>query len=100
MKKRIAAASLFLSLAASIDTAYALPANEYACKVLTIGDQTGVVMVQADDLAKASETASKRKARRLDGLVEQVKLVVECIPYPGQRFSDTALQAFIDSMPR
>jgi hypothetical protein len=59
-----------------------------------------VVWVQADNSAIASNLASMVNATRLDGVAEQVKTVLECIPFPQERFSDTALQAFVDSMPR
>jgi hypothetical protein len=100
MKKMIAVGSICACLLAHVGSGVALPANEYVCRVLTNSDRVGVVFVQADDAATASNVASAVNATRLDGVAEQVKTVVECIPFPQERFSDTALQAFVDSMPR
>jgi hypothetical protein len=99
MKKVIAAACIFAPLLAQIGTAFALPANEYACNVQTTSLQTGLVMIQADDLASARRIAAERNATRLDGVKEQVKTVVECIDFPQARFADDRLQAFMDAMP-
>lgn len=100
MRKVIAVACIFASLLGHVGSGFALPANEYVCRVQTNSDQIGVVMVQADDAYIASNVASKVNAMRLDGVAEQVKTVLECLPFPQERFSDTALQAFIDAMPR
>lgn len=100
MKKVIAVGSICACLLGHAGSGFALPANEYVCRVQTNSDRVGVVLVQADDAAIASNVASAVNATRLDGVAEQVKTVVECIPFPQERFSDTALQAFVDSMPR
>ncbi len=100
MKKEFAAAFLFTFLAAQVESALALPENEYACKVETRSQQTGVVLVQADDEPSASRIAASVNATRLDGVKEQVKTVLKCIDFPGQRFSDSRLQAFVEAMPR
>ena len=55
-------------------------------QICDIGPSYRTAVFVADD-------AEKRVA-------EQVKTVLECIPFPQERFSDTALQAFIDAMPR
>ena len=100
MKKMIAVGSICAFLLAHVGSGVALPANEYVCRVQTNSDRVGVVFVQADDAAIASNVASAVNATRLDGVAEQVKTVVECLRFPQERFSDTALQAFIDAMPR
>lgn len=100
MKKTIAVAGICACLLGHAGSGYALPANEYVCRVQTNSDQVGVVWVQADDAAIASNLASMVNATRLDGVAEQVKTVLECIPFPEERFGDIALQAFVDSMPR
>lgn len=100
MKKVIAVAGVCACLLGHAASGIALPANEYVCRVQTNSDQPGVVLVQADDAAIASNVASGVNATRLDGVAEQVKTVVECIRFPQDRFSDTALQAFVDAMPR
>lgn len=100
MKKVIATVCIFAPLLAQIGTAFALPANEYACHVQTTSLQTAVVMIQADDMANAKRIAGEGVAIRLDGVKEQVSAVVECIDFPDQRFEDQELQAFVDAMPR
>ena len=100
MNKVIAAVCIVVPLLGHVGAAIALPANEYACKVQTMSLLTGVVFVQADDEPSAVMVAARGNATRLDGVKEQVKAVVECIDYPQARFSDDALQAFIDAMPR
>ena len=100
MKKEIAAFCIFATVLAQIGVAFALPANEYACHVQTTSLQTGLVMIQADDLANAVRIAGERNATRLDGVKEQAKTVVECVDFPGGRFADQELQAFMDAMPR
>lgn len=100
MKKVIAAASIFASLLAPVGAAIAFPANEYVCAVQTISLETAVVMVQAHDEAGAVDVAAGGLAKRLDGVKEQVKTVVQCIDFPQGRFQDPRLQAFVEAMPR
>lgn len=100
MKKMIAAWCIIAALLGQAGASYALPANEFTCKVQTISDQIGVVMVQADDLPGAQSTALEVEARQLDGEMEQVKTVLECIRYPEDRFVDYKFQAFVDAIPR
>jgi hypothetical protein len=100
MKKAMTVAGICASLLGYVMTGYTLPANEYVCRVHTNSGQVGVVFVQADNSAIASDLASRVNAKRMDGVAEQVKTVVECLSFPQERFSDAVLQAFIDSMPR
>jgi hypothetical protein len=100
MKKVTAVVGFLACLLGYAGPGFALPANEYVCRVQTNSEHVGVVWVQADNAAVASDAASEVNATRLDGVQEQVKTVLECIPFPQERFSDAALQAFIDAMPR
>jgi len=81
-------------------TGFALPDNEYACKVQTKSMALGLVMVQAFDLRSAQSLAASAAATRVDGKSEGVQIVLECIRFPGSRFGDSEFQAFVDSMPR
>jgi hypothetical protein len=61
MKKMIAVGSICACLLAHAGSGVALPANEYVCRVQTNSDRVGVVLVQADDAAIASNVASAGK---------------------------------------
>lgn len=100
MKNRITSLSILAVLLVQAGTAFAQPANDYACQVTTFSDEKGVVMVQADDVANAVNTAGMVNATRLDGVLERVKSVVKCISFPEERFSDAEVQAYIDARPR
>ncbi|MFT4519502.1 MAG: hypothetical protein ACI9JM_001898 [Halioglobus sp.] len=78
----------------------ALPDKEFACKVQTETLSIGAVLVQAWDLASANKIALASPAETMAGNTEAVQLVLECLPFPGGLFSDSAFQAFLENMPR
>jgi hypothetical protein len=77
----------------------AMPANEYACKVVTIGGELGVVLVQADTKALAEGAAAGAQAFTFDNGRGTATSVVECIDRSKERFSDYQFQQFFESIP-
>lgn len=100
MNKMPVTLGVVVALLAQAGMVFALPSNEFACKVQTKSHQTGLVMVQAEDLSNARAIAARSNAKRLDGGEEQVQLVVECVRFPQGRLADADLQAYLDAMPR
>jgi len=76
-----------------------MPANEYACKVVTIGGQLGVVLVQADTKALAAKAASGAQAFTFDNGRGTATSVVECIERGKEQFADYQFQQFFESIP-
>ena len=77
----------------------AMPSGEYACKVVTIGGQLGVVLVQADTRARAAKAAAGAQAFTFDNSRGTATSVVECIDRRTEQFSDYQFQQFFQSIP-
>ena len=84
-----------LSLGASAE----MPDGEYACKVVTVGGQLGVVLVQADTKALAAGAAAGAQAFTFDNGRGTAKSVVKCIDRRKEQFSDYQFQQFFESIP-
>jgi hypothetical protein len=91
-------AMLLLSII-SLGASAAMPNGEYACKVVTIGGQLGVVLVQADSKAQAAGAAAGAQAFTFDNGRGTATSVVECIDRRKEQFSDYQFQQFFESIP-
>jgi hypothetical protein len=83
----------------SLGASAAMPNGEYACKVVTIGGQFGVVLVQADTKAQAAGAAAGAQAFTFDNGRGTATSVVECIDRRKEQFSDYQFQQFFESIP-
>ncbi len=81
-----------------LPAAAAMPSGEYACKVVTIGGQLGVVLVQADTRALATKAAAGAQAFTFDNSRGTATSVVECIERRKEQFSDYQFQQFFESI--
>jgi hypothetical protein len=97
MAKRMGAVGLLFIVSQAASAA--MTANEYACKVVTIGGQQGVVLVQADTKALAKGAAAGAQAFTFDNGRVTATSVVECIDRRKERFSDYQFQQFFESIP-
>ena len=91
-------AMLLLSII-SLGASAAMPDGEYACKVVTVGGQLGVVLVQADSKAQAAGAAAGAQAFTFDNGRGTATSVVECIDRRKEKFSDYQFQQFFESIP-
>ena len=76
-----------------------MPDGEYACKVVTVGGQLGVVLVQADTKSQAAGAAAGAQAFTFDNGRGTATSVVECIDRRKEQFSDYQFQQFFESIP-
>ena len=83
----------------SLGASAAMPNGEYACKVVTIGGQLGVVLVQADTKELAAGAAVGAQAFTFDNGRGTATSVVECIDRRKEQFSDYQFQQFFESIP-
>ncbi len=83
----------------SLAVSAGMPAGEYACKVVTIGGQLGVVLVQADTREQAASAALRAEAFTFDNGRGTATSVVECIDRGKERFADYQFQQFFESIP-
>jgi hypothetical protein len=91
--------SMMLLGTVSLAASAAMPNGEYACKVVTIGGQLGVVLVQADTKAQAAGAAAGAQAFTFDNGRGTATSVVECIDRRKEQFSDYQFQQFFESIP-
>ena len=71
-----------------------------ACHVVTEKGNPDVVFVQTDDAGTARKVALGAKVATGRREREQVVEVVECINFPGVRFSSAAVQAYAEKLPQ
>jgi len=91
-------AALLLGLLAPAVMA-AMPAGEYACKVITRDGRLGLVLVQADSKAQAAGAAADAEAFTFDGGRGRAETVSECIDRNRETFPDYQFQQFYESIP-
>lgn len=77
-----------------------LPQGTYACEVQTKDGIAGLVMVQADTLAKAQTAATKARASKIAGGESQATSVIECIVVGEGSFRDSHFQQFYENFPK
>ena len=92
-------AALLLLGIFSLGASAEMPDGEYACKVVTVGGQFGVVLVQADTKAQAAGAAAGAQAFTFDNGRGTATSVVECIDRSKEQFSDYQFQQFFESIP-
>ena len=97
---RLVKSSLALVVLAACGNAHAvMPANEYACQVLTAGGNYALALIQANTQDEAIATAKSRRVFVADGIWSDAVEVVQCIDRPDGRFSDSAFQTVYEKTP-
>ncbi len=77
-----------------------MPDHVFACHVTTESAIDGIVLIQHDNIEKASAAAVYSKALTIDDKKSKSKsnVVKECIKHPGNNFSDKIIQEFYKNM--
>lgn len=76
------------------------PQGEFACHVLTEGERSGLVLVQADTESDAVRVAgAAATALVMEGGQGRAMSVVECITVPGEKFKDPWFNSFYEGLP-
>lgn len=83
-----------------LNTQVAAAGKTFACHVMTVNGHPGVFFVQTEDRREAGEAALRASVAAGGRDKAQVAEVVQCINYPGGRFSDATMQAYLKSLPR
>jgi len=76
-----------------------MPKNQYACHVLTESLINGIVLVQSDNLKRATDMALVAKAITKTKNDAKPNEVLECIVRPMGKFSDSNVEKFYRSIP-
>ena len=98
-KYSLAMIALGCVLSLATRTAAAEGAGTFACHVATDSGQPGVFFVQTDNKDEAGEAALRARVTTVERVKAQAIEVVECIHYPGGRFSDPVIQAYLKGLP-
>lgn len=71
----------------------------FGCQVTTTSDKQGYISVRAHSKEDAIAAAGRAQdvPTRL-GTREPAKAVVQCVPLPGGRFTDTGFQTWVDEV--
>jgi len=91
----VIALGCILSLAAQ----FAAAEGTFACHVVTVSGDPGIFFAQTDDMKEVQEAALRATVTTIGHEKAQVVGVVQCIHYPGGRFSDAEMQAYLKNLP-
>ncbi len=94
---RLSAIALWCIL--SLATQLAAADGTFACHVDTASGQPGIFFAQTDDMREVQEAALRARVKTIGRKQAQVTGVVQCIHYPGGRFSDATMQAYLKNLP-